>query len=99
MTWRATATGHFHEVLSQFRGITSVGDATAERSGHLQLAKDAALTVVDAYRSPSKVFVVILSGNSTAPDDFSVKVEVTCKSDTSDAEHPGDMATIRGDRI
>lgn len=78
MSWSGSASGEFHDVVKRIKELTITGDQKAIDLGHVQQAKDAALTVID--RAPAtSAFSVSLGGHTTDRETYSLQVGISVR--------------------
>lgn len=77
MTWHATITGPYQSVVQQLKDLEPATDELAVAYGHVQIAKDSALVVVDSKKQLDAVFSISLGGHTSTKDSFAVSTNVT----------------------
>lgn len=72
MSWSASASGEFHEVVKKLRNLQVDGDQKA-----IELAKEMALCAIDTQKAPNVIFSVSLYGHSGTEDSYNTGANVS----------------------
>lgn len=76
MSWSASLSGEFHEVVKALRNLHPTGDPKAVEYGHTEIAKEMALCAVD--KAPTGVkFAISLSGHTASKTSYNVYANVS----------------------
>lgn len=86
MTWQASATGDYHQVVGQIKGAKPEGDDLAAEHGHIQAAKDAALAIVDTQKESGSTFAVSLFGHTSTKRSYQIGTNVTVTQNTPEED-------------
>lgn len=77
MSWSASISGEFHQVVKDLRNLQITGDQRAADLGHVETAKEMALCAVDKERDSKVTFSVSLYGHAGTEDSYNVGANVS----------------------
>ena len=77
MTWSHTLRGSYHEVVKGLKAYQAPSDNLAEQFGHVQIAKDAVLAIIDHSKAQDVVFNVSIGGHTSTKGTFQLSTGVS----------------------
>jgi hypothetical protein len=77
VSWSASLSGEFHEIVKAVRNLEVTGNDRAIELGHVEVAKEMALCAIDKERKPNVKFFVTISGHVASERVYNVAVNVS----------------------